>query len=293
MVCAGTVSPFLFSHVYSYLFHLNQECCEELKMSGHSKSAVFCIVFSLGLAGCGGGGGGGGGGGSVTGPSYSGTTTAVVMDATNAQAVESDASKVAGDIINSQGASAAFGVVIEGGGSGVPSQEVTHLTAEIVHRVLEQSQGSNLLVGATLSYVDLNNQVGPGTFCGGSITYPDSVDTNSSTLDITMTFNDLCFVGDGSYPQVTMNGTVRLIETDTYFTVIFSNLTMTMGSETFTLNASTTCDLAANCTVDFVGSDGNTYRVGGMSISGDNSAGYNYSATFYHPVSNNYHACHI
>lgn len=249
-------------------------------MFGQSKLKVICIVTAFGLSACG-GGGGGGGGSSVTGPSYSGTTTAVVLDSTNAQTVESDASTVAGDIINSQGASAPFGAVVQK--TDVPTTDQTNLVVSIVHKAMEQSQGSILPAGATLTYVDLNNQLGSNEFCGGSITYPDNIDPNSPTLDITMTFNNLCFDGGGTYPQVTMNGTVRLIETDTYYTVIFSNVTMTMGADTFTLNASTTCDSFGDCTVDFVGSDGNTYRVGSMSVSGDNSTGYYYSATFYHP----------
>ena len=249
-------------------------------MFSQSRLTFINVVFAFSLAAC--GGGGGGGGGSVTGPSYSGTTAAVVMDVSNAEAVETTASIAAGDIINSQGASAPFGVEINP--QRVPDSQITNLTAEIVHSAIAQSPAATMLVGATITSDQLNAEVGASTFCGGSITYPDNVNTGGSTLDITMTFNNLCFVGDGSFPQVTMNGTVRLIETQTEFTVIFSNLTMSIsGGETFTLNATSTCDFVGNCTVDFVGTDGNTYRVGSLSVFGDNTSGYNYSATFYHP----------
>lgn len=259
-------------------------------MFKHSKLAAMYVALMFTLTACGGGGGGGSNG--VTGPSYSGSTSPATVDSSNAETLGKAAADAAAQTVGSEAAtgSSLFSVVVDSNTS-IPSVETTTLTLEIIHNALGEVQAAssaqeqNTVAGATITAADLNVEIGTNEFCGGSITVPDDVNTNGPTLDITMTFNNLCY-DNGVDPQVTMNGTVRLIETDTTATVIFSNLTMSVeGGDTYTFNASTTCDaFGSNCTVDFEGSDGTTYRTGNMSVSGSDVSGYSVSGTFYHPT---------
>lgn len=253
-----------------------------------NKVAAVFVALTLGLTAC--GGGGGGGGGSVSGPTYTGNTDPVALDSTNAEPIGKSAADAAGKAVGAEPAtgSSIFAIETESGVS-VPTEETTNLTLLIARKALEEieaagsGQSSNSVVGATITADQLNQDMQTNEFCGGSITVPDNTNVQGETLDITMTFNNLCY-DDGVNPQVTMNGTIRLIDNGTSSTVIFSNLTMTVeGGESYTLNASSTCDSMGECEVDFEGSDGTTYRMGNMSVSGDDSSGYLVSGTFYHP----------
>lgn len=249
--------------------------------------ATIGVALTLGLTACGGGGGGGSNG--VTGPSYSGNTDPVAIDSSNAEPIGKSAADAASQAVGAEPATASGLFAVELEGTTLPTNETTNLTIMIARKAVQEiqssdsQQSSSSVVGATITAAQLNQEMQTSEFCGGSITVPDNVDTSGSTLDITMTFNNLCY-DDGVNPQVTMNGTIRLIDSQTSSTVIFSNLTMSIaGGESITLNASSTCDSMGACSVDFEGSDGTTYRVANMNVSGDSVSGYLVDGTFYHP----------
>ena len=253
-------------------------------MLSRSKLMALCVIFTLSLAAC--GGGGGGGSTSVTGPAYTGITTPATISSTNAESLGTAAADAAAKSVGSEAAtgSSLFAVVIDAD-SGLPTAETTSLTVQIARKALAEIQTStqNTVAGVVITADQLNQEMMSSEFCGGSITVPDNTNFNGNTLDLTMTFNDLCY-NDGVNPVVVMNGTMRLIETDTSVTVIFSNLSLSVGGgQAYTINATSTCDLSGiNCTVDFEGSDGTTYRMGNLDVY-EGPSGFDVSGTFYHP----------
>lgn len=246
--------------------------------------AACYMILSFGLAAC--GGGGGGGSTSVTGPSYSGSTTPATVGDSNAEPIGKAAADAASQTVNSEAAtgSSLFAFVVDTDNN-IPTADTTRLTVEIARKALAEIQTSvpNSVAGMVITSDQLNSEMMTSEFCGGSITVPDNTNFSGNTLDMTMTFNNLCY-DDGVNPSVVMNGTVRLIETDTSVTVIFSNLSLSVGGgPAYTINASSTCDFGGfNCTVDFEGSDGTTYRMGDLSVN-ETMSGFDVSGTFYHP----------
>lgn len=258
-------------------------------MFTHNKLKATLVALTLSLSACG-GGGGGGGSTSVTGPTYTGSTDPAAISSANAEPVGKAATDAVAQTTGAESAtgSSPFGITIESSNS-VPTAEITRLTTDIARQALveiqstSQTETQSTVTGITITASQLNTELSSNDFCGGSVTVPDNINVNGSTLDLTMTFNNLCF-NDGINPQVTMNGTMRIIDTGTSETVIFSNLTVNIaGGETYTLNASSTCDSnGLNCTVDFEGTDGTTYRTGNLTVD-ENISGVNVSGTFYHP----------
>jgi len=253
-------------------------------MLRRSKLMALCIILTLSLVAC--GGGGGGGGTSVTGPAYTGSTTPATVSSSNVEPLGKAAADAASQTVSSEAAtgSSLFAVVVESENS-IPTAETTRLTVEIARKALAEIQSGtqNSVAGMVITSDQLNQEMMSNEFCGGSITVPDNTNFNGSTLDLTMTFNDLCY-NDTINPIVIMNGTMRLIETDTSITVIFSNLSLSVGGgQAYTINATSTCDLSGiNCTVDFEGSDGTTYRMGNLDVY-EGPSGFDVSGTFYHP----------
>jgi hypothetical protein len=254
----------------------------------NSRLIFLSATLTLSLVAC--GGGGGGGSTSVTGPTYTGSTSPAAISSSNAEPVGKAAADAAAQNVGSETVTGAnpFGITIESSNT-IPTAEITRLTSNIARQALEQIQSTtqtdsqNVATGLIITSDQLNAEIGSNNFCGGSVTIPDNTNFNGPTLDLTMTFNNLCF-NNGIDPQVTMNGTMRMIDTDTSETIIFSNLTVSiLGGESYTLNATTTCDLSGfNCTVDFNGTDGTTYRMGNLSVI-ESVSGISISGTFYHP----------
>lgn len=231
------------------------------------------IIFASIITGC---GGSSGGGNSV--PKYSGVTSPAVIDATNAEAIGTTATESFSQSVKSENSSNAtpFGVTIAGSNNGL-----SQLIIDIAKNAAQHSQTINLPIGVTLTAADL----GPN-YCGGSITIPDGF-ADSSSLNGTITFNNLCF-DDGIDGEIVMNGSVIFTETATSRSIQFLNITITITAtgESATLNFTITCDSGFSCVVssDYVGSDGATYRIGDYSVSGNASSGYTVTATFFHPV---------
>lgn len=253
------------------------------------RSGALYVALTLGLVACG-GGGGGGGGTSLTGPAYSGSTSPAAVSSTNAEPLGKAATDAAVKSVSSEAATGSplLNSVSTASDSSVPTSKLIMLTAKIAKQALVESQNvtqsqlQSSLLAAVITSDQLNQEMMTDVFCGGSITVPDNTTVSGNTIDVTMTFNNLCYT-DGLSSQVVMNGAMRLIETGTSVTVIFDNLTISVDGQTYTLDASSTCDSSGlNCTVDFEGSDGTVYRMGDLNVSEDVS-GFYVSGTFYHP----------
>jgi len=249
---------------------------------------LFVAVLTTSLMACG-GGGGGGGGTAVTGPAYTGSTTPAAVSSTNAEPLGKAATDAAVKSVSSEAATGSPLLnSVSTSESSLPTTKLTNLSVKIARQVLAESQDvtksqtQNSLLAAVITSDQLNQEMMTDVFCGGSITVPDNTNMNSDTLDVTMTFNNLCY-SEGLSSQVVMNGSLRLIETGTSVTVIFDNLTISVDGQSYTLDASSTCDSSGlNCTVDFEGSDGTVYRMGDLNVNED-VAGFAVSGTFYHP----------
>ena len=244
----------------------------------------------LTLAAC---GGGGGGNSQITGPTYTGVTTAATIDSTNAEPIGKAAGGAAGQAAGSESASSAsFLGVVSDDFSDIPPESFSKLAAQIARQTLEESQtapstqsNQTSVSGVVVSSDQLNADTMSSDYCGGSVTVPNNFTVNGSNFDVTMTFNNLCY-DNGIDPGVYLNGTMRMISTDSSDTIIFSGFTATMFSgETYSLNLTSSCDSGGfSCTVDFNGGDGNVYRMGNLNVY-EGVSGVTISGTFYHPDS--------
>ena len=153
---------------------------------------------------------------------------------------------------------------------------------DVAIKILDGTDTLNLPVGLVITADELNAETGTNEFCGGSVTVPDNIDPNSS-LNFTMTFNNLCF--DDGIIALVMSGTLTFTETATEFSITFANFSVNIDGTQETFSGSFTCDTSLfNCTIstDFAGSDGNIYKISNVDISGDAIYGYYISADFYH-----------
>jgi hypothetical protein len=240
-----------------------------------SRVATLFSLIAL-VTACGGGGGGNG----LTGPTYSGNESSTAVTSTNSQSIGTAVTDSASQTVGTSNSMTAFGVVVNGGGS-IPTDELNQLVVDITKNSADGVQSSSSPAGAVITSDQLTATT--GSFCGGSITVPDNFDPNSPTMDITVTFTNLCY--NDTTQQMYFNGSVRLIQTETSFSMVYANFSVTINSvEVLAINASVNCDVNGNaCSVDYVGLDGATYRMASLSLTGDNSSGYFVSATFFHP----------
>ena len=124
------------------------------------------------------------------------------------------------------------------------------------------------------------------------VTVDDSIDSSSESIpesgSMTMDFRD-CRDDEAS----TVNGTATTTFTgDGGFTTVYQNFTVAYTDpitgeqvvETIE-NMTIVCDGNYGCSVqsDFVGTDGRTYRIEDMTVSGSDTSGWNVSATVYDP----------
>ena len=225
----------------------------------------------------------GGGGASVATPVYSGSTLPAALTTTSAETMGRAATEGVNEAVNlmATGGSIPFfgpvAVVTDNGNSSAFAQKVN----EIATKVLDSSV-TELPAGAVLSFDQLNAQTGSNEFCGGSVVVPDNIDPNA-TLNFTMTFNNLCY-DDGITPLI-MNGVLTFTQTETAFTIGFTNFSATIDGKTESFTGTFTCDATlGNCAIatDFAGADGNIFRLENVDIDGDEFSGYTISADFYH-----------
>ena len=253
----------------------------------NSVIAKAVVVGMLGatliLGGC----GGGGGGDTVdNGLTYSGSSSPVAIDATNAENLSAAAAEGAVEGVSANSANSAnpFGVSISSGGTVSPN-ELAEQMIKIVNIVQSETAVSGLPVGLVLS----SGQLGDPSFCGGTVTVPDNFNP-SGLLNVTMTFTGLCF-DDGSDPlmPIVLNGSMVIAQTSTSTTIEFRNLNVTNSAgESVTVNSSFACDTSGvtTCTAFalYEGADGGVYKIEDYTVSGDNGTGYQVEAVFYHPT---------
>lgn len=213
-------------------------------------------------------------------PAYTGSTSPAAISASNAeeigtsategvvQAVEADTS---GDILP-------FGVAINNDSTSHLNQKLRDIT----RRLLDSRRNIDLPLGIVLDGEDDFPGIG---YCGGSITVPDDFGS-TSMLNGTIIYNNFCMDAGEGYGRMTINGSLIFSETETRISMTYRNLTVRYNGETYTMNSTFTCDTSfTNCTMssDYTGSDGSTYRMSDVSVSGSDSAGYSVDASFCHP----------
>jgi hypothetical protein len=208
----------------------------------------------------------------------SGETTPAGIDANNAETLGVTSLEATEEAINVQSVDDNNAVPFAVSVTGNNSSELSNLVYDIGKKLLNQAPSLNFPTGLTIS----SDQFGDPSFCGGSISVPDNVDTATS---FTITYNNLCY-DTGTSGQIVMNGTVKYAETDTTITITYVNFSYTFDGTTETINATLNCDSTfSSCSFssDYAGSDGKTYRVADFSVGGDDTSGYTVSATFFHP----------
>jgi hypothetical protein len=236
------------------------------------------------LVGCG-GGGGGGGSNALT---YTGSTDPAVIDSSNAAALGASVADSTTEAISADtaGGNNPFGVSLN---ISNPNSPLARKIAEVSRQILSNAQNSNQPVGVTYTASQLNAEVGGSYFCGGSASITDAL-ANGSSQSGTITFNSLCFdlsyMGTGQVGEMVMNGSVHITTTDTTETTSYSNFTVTYDGETYAFSGTEVCSTISpyDCSTLFEGSDGNTYMVSDLSVTGDDVSGYSVSATFFHPT---------
>jgi hypothetical protein len=231
------------------------------------------IGTALTLTGCGGGGSSSSGGSASV--SYSGSTSAAVIDQNNASTISVASGVAVQKAANSLNAS--FGVSISTTSS---SQLSANDANQTVTNALVNYGALNMPAGVT--------QTGA---CGGSVsstTAPPS--SGSGPWSGTATFSNYCISG-GSSGNTIMNGTVvfnfgDMSTPSVNSTLQFSNYSIQMSGHTYTLDSVTVTCGSSSCDYerDYLDSDGSIYRTANVSITGDGSTTpYNGSMTFYDP----------
>ena len=240
------------------------------------------LLASLMLFGC---SSDGGGEASAAPPVYAGSTLPADLTDESAATMGRAATDGVNEAVNM--ATAGEGIPIFGPGaveiavSNSGNDAVAQKVNEIATKVLDSSV-PELPGGAVLSFDELNAQTGSNEFCGGSVVVPDNVDPNAA-LNFTMTFINLCY-DDGITPLI-MNGMLTFTQTETAFTIGFTNFSVTIDGKVESFTGTFTCDATlSNCAIatDFTGTDGNVFRLENVDIDGDEFIGYTVSADFYH-----------
>lgn len=209
-------------------------------------------------------------------PTYSGLTTAAGITATNAEVLSTTATDASEEAIAQNTAKAAnpFGIEISAANS-----DINPLIIQIANQIAAHAQANlNLPTGITISATDLGNY-----FCGGSVTTPDNFGANN-TLNGTITLSNVCYNDGGLYGQITINGTLSFTQTVDSMSIRFINFSVTGNGLSETINMTVACtSTLCSISADFEGSDGKTYRIADLTVTGTNTGPYSISATFYHP----------
>ena len=235
------------------------------------------LLSSLALFSC----SSGGGDSSTAIPTYSGTTLPAAITSANAEDVGRGATEAVNEAVNlmSTGEGIPFvPIAVETGSSSTMAQKLKQIATE----VLQASTPLDLPAGAVFTADQLNAQTGTGQFCGGSVIMPDNIDPNS-TLNFTMTFSGLCY-DDGIMPMI-MNGILTFTQTETAFSIGFTNFSVVIDGKQESFTGAFSCDASlftSTISTDYAGSDGKIYRLENVDINGDDFVGYTVSADFYH-----------
>lgn len=250
------------------------------------KALIFSILSALILSAC---GGSSGGTPTSSNTSYSGLTTAAVIDADNAEIIGTSSTEAIANILTGESVpflptSASITTI---------DSSMNQTVIDIAKSVANSTPYLNLPLAAdvTISYTELASIDSTLAFCGGSATVDDALiasfteflNTGELIFNGRMTFIDLC-VTDPVQGDLTLNGTVIFTTTAQSSSIKYSNMTVNDGSTIQSFNIEVTCStLSCVVTTDYEGSDSNIYRIEGVSISDNGSGTYSISATFYHP----------
>lgn len=227
---------------------------------------------------------GGGGEASVAAPVYAGSTLPAAVTAASAETMGRAATEGVNEAVNLMATGDGIPFVPMGfNTTRTASNALAQKVNEVATKVLEGQVTKDVLPGAAvMSFDQLNAETGTNEFCGGSVAVPDNVDPDAA-LNFTMTFYNLCY-DDGVTPLV-MDGMLTFSETDTAFTIGFTNFSVTIDGKAESFTGTFTCDTGLfNCSIasDFAGTDGNMFRLENVDIDGDEFSGYTLSADFYH-----------
>lgn len=210
----------------------------------HILVSLSLIVFlALSLVSCGSGSSSSGGGSSgVTGPA--------TITSENQEDIARAASLAAAEVKNGGDAPGAFGAAMS------VSSEMTQAN----EWVLQSLEVLNTPTAADVSEI----------CSGGSASFESN---NSAT---TITYNN-CNIGG-----IIATGTATIVTSGETITITYNNFRMVIDGEETVLNATITCvNLDCSISSEFTDSTGKSYRVNDSSISGNDSSGYNISATVY------------
>jgi hypothetical protein len=213
-------------------------------------------------------------------PTYTGVTTPAAITTANAEEMGRGATEGVNEStkIATIGDGIPFAVDINSSNSALALK-----IEGIARNIIESLDAQNLPVGLVVTADDLNQQTGTNYYCGGSVTVPDNFDPVNDYWNFVMTFNNLCF--DDGTTALVMNGALAFAETDTEFSISFTNFSADLGGTVETFSATVTCPTSTLiCTIstEFTGSDGNVYKLTDVDVSGDAINGFYISATFYH-----------
>jgi len=244
-----------------------------------SRLSITSVLLSLlALSGCSSSGGDPG----VAVPLYSGSTTPAAITLATAEEMARKSTEGVNESVNLTAAGGALPFFPIAVVTGSNTDAVVQKVGDVVFNVLDGANSLNLPAAAVMTSDDLNGG-SSGLFCGGSVSFPDNIDPNASTLDFTMSFNSLCF--DDQTTRLVMNGALRFLKTTSIVSISFNNFSVNIDGTQEAFSGTFSCDATmSNCTIytDYAGSDGNVYRLENVDISGNDFSGYLVSATFYH-----------
>ncbi len=220
---------------------------------------------------------------SLTGPTYTGLTTAVDIDDTNAEAIGVAATDALENALTQDAANSANPYSPTGITTETYTSDATNTSDLAINLYNQLKNLENLPSGLTIPYTDL----GDPNYCGGSVSIPDSM-LSSSTFNGTIQLINLCY-NDPSIGQVTINGAITFSETTSEISII-SNITISYNGITQTANAGISCSLdidgfITSCSVfsNYVGNDGQVYRIADVTLIENFDTSVHFEATYYHP----------
>ena len=249
--------------------------------TNRSSCPLAALLFSsLALFGC---SSDGGGEASAAAPVYAGNMLPAAVTAASAEDIGRAVTEGLNEAVDLMSTGDAIPVVPIGvKTTNTSSNALPQRINEVATKVLASLHAETLPMAAVISSDQLNAESGTTQFCGGSVAVPDNINPNEA-LNFTMTFFSLCY-DDGITPMI-LNGVLTFNQTDTAFTIGFTNFSVTIDGKVESFTGTFTCDAAmSNCAIatDFAGSEGEVFRLENVDIDGDEFSGYTISADFYH-----------
>jgi hypothetical protein len=224
------------------------------------KSFVLILMVFVLMAVVSGCGGGGGGGGAPQGITYTGVTTPALVDENNAYDI-AVGTYTGGDIASDLNV---LGAVSENSSS-VKNPlfiDISSYFQNVISRIESSLNENASYVGAVVS-----ESVTIDGSCGGNFSFSLTTDDQTGNFNGPLTFNNFCepeFKANGS---MTLSGNINInTEVINYFEMTFTNITMTSGQESLSMNGSIDFSLQTSpirMTFSFIFKDNNlnkTYK---------------------------------